>query len=172
MQTTPTALYQEVELIPGEDEYVIFGNQRNPVKIIATKIVCTDESELPNWGESGDDINENTASNWVNDPDHSSCSLVKDWYFQWGDDKDANPGDTLIGEDSNWTTFGPTDTNGHSMAIIYDLEDTAHIKVREVLQDGYIFFTYGTNNDNSDDVSAEIYCHKAVSYTHLRAHET
>ena len=34
-------------------------------KIIAHKIVCTDESELPNWGAGGPNIDADTAQDWV-----------------------------------------------------------------------------------------------------------
>ncbi len=136
--------------------------------IVAHKIVCTDEADLPNWGaEGGPDITSTTATDWVEE--HSSCSLESGWDFEWVLDSEAvDPGDTLTGVAGlPWKTFGPTDVNGMTSVTLTesDLGDESKIWMREVLKDGYIPFTYESAPDNSDDVSAEFYCHTdAINY--------
>jgi len=139
---------------------------KEPVTINAWKIVCTDESDLPNWGANGGpNVTPTTAQDWVNS--HQSCSLVPDWNFQWAPDFEGqptpdNPGDNTGAAAGAWTTFGTTDANGFTSATIDDVSDMELIWVREVWQNGYIPFTMGPNYDNSNDVSAEMYCHTDV----------
>ncbi len=113
--------------------------------ISATKIVCDNESDLPNWGLGGEDINSDTASNFLEG--NNNCHL-EDWTFEWSADGVGNPGDNVITGGDSWNTF--TDT-----AII---PVGARIWVREQMDGDYIPFTYGDNNDNSNNVSAEFYC--------------
>lgn len=147
-----------------DDDVVTFCNakdeEKEPVTINAWKIVCTDEADLPNWGASGGpDITSTTAQNWVNS--HESCSLVSGWNFQWGPESATNPGDNTGVAGAPWTTFGPTNGSGMTTATIDDYQDGL-IWVREVWQNGYIPFTMSQNYDNSNDVSAEMYCHTDV----------
>ena len=127
--------------------------------VVASKIVCTDEADLPNYGEGGPNITENTAADWV--ATHESCSFVEGWEFEWTEDQTSDPGDILVGKaGSPWNSFGPTDANGKAVTEI-NLDDLTvdNIYLREVLQDGYIPFTHGQNaGTNVDDVSAEFYC--------------
>ncbi|MCA9365711.1 DUF11 domain-containing protein [Candidatus Kaiserbacteria bacterium] len=135
------------------------------VKIIADKVVCTEEADLPNWGAAGGpDITANTAANWV--ATHSSCSLASDWEFQWGPSSVSNPGDSFVGRaGSGWVNFGgSTNLNGRtSTEVTLNSSIGDRIWVREVLKNGYIPFTYLTNNkSNVDNVTAEMYCHSDV----------
>ena len=125
--------------------------------INASKIICDNEADLPNWGTGGPNITVNTASDWV--AQHSSCHLVPNWGFEWAYDGVANPGDTLYGPAGfPWHLF-----NVNSPAQITDLQGKTKILVREVLENGYIPFTYGPQgNKNTDDYSAELYCHTDV----------
>ncbi|MCA9355767.1 DUF11 domain-containing protein [Candidatus Kaiserbacteria bacterium] len=127
--------------------------------VVAHKIVCSNEAELPNYGNDGPNITSNTATDWV--ATHNSCSLVSGWEFEWTDNQINDPGDTLIGRaGSPWNTFGPTDGNGKTSTVI-NLTNLTNDQVwfREVLQNGYIPFTHGANaGTNIDNVSAEFYC--------------
>lgn len=150
--------------IPEEPEYVT---------VVAHKIVCTDESELPDWAHYGDNtISSTTAADWV--AEHESCALEPNWQFQWALPGVSNPDNNLSGEDAEpfygaagagWNTFGPTDVNGQTTLQLdaEDLGEANYLWVREVLKDDYLPFTYGPDNmSNADDESAEIYCHNDV----------
>lgn len=120
-----------------------------PITINASKIICDDESQLPNWatGENGAPsmITASTANDYVANND--GCKIAQ-WEFQWEYSNDLG----------NWHSFGDTTT-------IYDLNNTTEIRLREVENSDYIPFTFvpGHTND-SDDVSAEFYCHKDVKH--------
>lgn len=135
-----------------------------PATIRAAKVVCELESELPNWGKGGPNITVSTAQDWVDS--HESCEFASGWSFQWvTNDEKSDPGDTLIGEaDGAWTTFGPTDGTGVATVELdeNDIDGNDLIWFREVLQEEYIPFTHGAHPDNSDNVSAEFYCHTDV----------
>jgi len=135
------------------------------ITIVTHKIVCTDETDLPNWGsEGGPDITGTTASEWV--VDHESCDLVSGWDFEWVNNSvTTDPGDTLVGPAGGaWTTFGATDANGMTETTISEsaLNGNSKIWLREVLKAGYIPFTHEANPDNSNAVSAEFYCNNDV----------
>ena len=127
--------------------------------VVAHKIVCTDEAQLPNWGAGGPNITANTAADWV--AANSSCSLEAGWEFEWTADQSADPGDTLTGRaGAPWNAFGPTNASGRTQVTI-DLTTVTPGKLwfREVLQTGFISFTHNANGQtNVDDVSAEFYC--------------
>ncbi len=143
---------------------IIDGACQDFSTLIAHKIVCADESELPNWGANGPNIDADTAADWV--ATHNSCEFARGWEFQWGPKSSYDPGDTLVGEaDDPWTTFGTTDAAGMAMTLLTeaDLEKSSNLWFREVLQEGYIPFTYqAEGNKNTDDFSAEVYCHTDV----------
>lgn len=141
-----------------------FGNQQG-VTIRAHKIVCHEESYLPNWGGGASNIDENTASDFVADSD-GHCWMQEGWNFQWGPQNSYDPGDVLVGEAGEpWNTFGSTDANGLATAFLTaeQVGNNQHLWFREVLQEGYIPFTHDQNgNTNANDVSAEVYCHSDV----------
>ncbi len=154
---------QNFTVNPGESKQIDFGNIHKPITINAHKIVCSNESELPNWGMGGPNIDENTAQNWVNT--HSSCEFQEGWSFQWGEQSASNPGDnTGLSLNSKWHTFGATDTKGFTTVEIpaTDIEGFNSIWMREVWDSGYIPFTYNIVGGNSENVTAEIYCHTDV----------
>ncbi len=109
----------------------------------ATKIVCDSESDLPNWGNGGPDITASTASTFISE--HPNCHVEPGWQFMWSLD--------------GWNTFGLTDTSG---SVSTSIPSGGKIWVREVLKDGYIPFTFPAHPDNSDNVSAELYCNTDV----------
>ena len=148
-----------------------------PLSIVASKIVCDDAAKLPNWGLGGPDITATTAADYA--AAHPGCALTPDWKFQWGFGQKSGdfgvndfPGD-FVGEANGasalglatggayneWKTFGPTTPNGVVTTQIADLEGASNIWVREVLQDGYIPFTFDdAHQSNANNVSAEMYC--------------
>jgi len=163
-------VYEEVQpswtqTAPSGSEYIIdmtqgaqglnnpnynFGNQRLPVTIKGYKVICENESDLPNWGNHGSTIDADTAQDYVDS--HSSCSLSEDWDFQYGPSGAGSFGSFQTDTNSlagSWNTF-----NVSSDAIINDLSNFGgRIEVREVFPDNtYLPFS------NSGDFSAEFYC--------------
>ncbi len=140
-----------------------------PVTLVASKIVCTDETELPNWGAGGPNITATTAVDWVDA--HDSCDFVRGWDFEWATAEVTNPDvdptvSPLYGAaGGDWNLFGPTDENG---TVSKELDASIFANnttfwVREVLEEGYLPFTYGSGHKtNEDTVSAELYCHTDV----------
>ena len=132
------------------------------VNVSIAKIVCTNESDLPNWGMGGADITSSTASDFL--ASHPNCYTEAGWSFQWGLNSVSNPGDNT-GEapaSGGWNTVGPTDSNGVTAVAISDLQGSTRLKFREIYKEGYVPFTYGTAHGNNNNVSAEVYCHKDV----------
>jgi cysteine-rich repeat protein len=126
-------------------------------KIVARKVICPEEDDLPNWGAGGPNVDNETAEDFLEE--NSDCWLAENWSFQWADNSASDPTDNMGELGSPWNTFGPTDENGTALIDIYDLGDGTRFKVREVWQDAYINFS-GANTDQ--DVSAEMYCHTDV----------
>jgi hypothetical protein len=123
------------------------------ITISATKIVCDNETSLPNWGLGGAPITATTAADFL--LAHLGCHLQSGWSFEYGDQNTTDAGDTLIGPAGNgYTTFGPTDVNGVA-SVTVPVAGVTEFHVREVLQSGYVPFTYATTNSN---ISAEFYC--------------
>jgi len=149
------------------------------VTVVATKIVCDDEESLPNWGNgnSGVDIMEDTAVNFV--AENPSCHLEKDWSFQVGDQNAVKLAGSETREGTSqegWTTFGPTGVDGTAQTEVTLSQSITQLRLREVLKNGYIPFTYPPNDN---PVSAEFYCNTDVlnydNYdyiTNLQAGET
>lgn len=138
---------------------ITFYNYKLFVKLVATKIVCENESDLPNWGNGGPNINANTAINWVSS--HPGCRLEEGWYFEYGPRGSGNPGDTYTGlAGGAYNLLGPTDANGQVSVEIGDISAyNGRIEVREVLKPGYLAFSYGPSGyKNTNNVSAEMYC--------------
>src|SRR5665213_3191479 len=81
------------------------------VTVIASKVVCQNESDLPAWGAGGfGPITSTTASDWVQS--HESCSLASGWTFEYGDSTAGDAGDATIGAASGYTDVGTTDDSG------------------------------------------------------------
>lgn len=137
-------------------------NAPTEVTVVASKIVCEEESMLPDWGNipGGPTITEDTAQDWVNN--HKGCELVSGWEFAWSEDGAGNPGDNTLGTGgAGWTSFGsPTDANGQTSVTI-DVSDGDRFWFREAPQAGYLPFD-GSLNTQDDKVSAEFYCNNDV----------
>lgn len=131
---------------------IIDGSCDDFVTVSTSKIVCDLEDELPDWGGGADKITADTAAEWLDENDDTSCRLVDGWEFEWAPKQGtSNPGNDLVGPaGDNWTTFGA------SVTVPLSQVDDSSFWVREVLQEGYIPF--GGSNQTADE-SAELYCH-------------
>ncbi len=143
---------------PGisHDKYVTIWNKSCPTSatIHATKIVCTTEADLPNWGNgSGPAIDANTASTFL--ASHPHCHPQPNWTFQWAPSVATNPGDNNVSAGSPWTNSGLTANDGTISINIPVSTNGGFVWMREVPQTGYIPFAGGSNQSN---VSAEMYC--------------
>ncbi|HXK39421.1 MAG TPA: hypothetical protein VJ837_01145, partial [Candidatus Paceibacterota bacterium] len=140
----------------SEEQELIAQFHTTDATIVARKVVCEDEADLPNWGSGGADIDSTTAEEWVEE--HPGCFLADDWSFEWKTEGDqSNPGgDTYGPAGGDWHTFI---ADGEMAIVNLPVEGVSLIEMREVLQDGYIPFS----DDASDDVSAEFYCASDVA---------
>jgi len=148
-----TVLGENGDTVTCQDQVTVTPPVKPVVK--ATKIVCEDESDLPNWGNGGPNITATTATDWV--ANHPDCHLASDWEFEWANGGVSNPGDNVSSGGANWNTFGPTNGQGIATAVINSFTG-GKIWVREKPSSSYIPFT-GLLGSN---VSAEMYCHTDV----------
>lgn len=157
--TTPMSIALNVN--DPEIQQVTFGYKHTYVKIIIDHIACSRESDLPNWGNGGPDINANTDSNFLSS--RPGCHKEPGWYFQWNYPGATNPGDTYYGFAPGWYTVGPTDSSGRATIEVSNLNESPYIWMRTVLQPNYLTFTFGpSGNNNSNNVTGEFYCHQDV----------
>jgi len=129
--------------------------QTEPKNVIiqASKIICDNETDLPNWGAGGPDITQNTASEFLASH-REHCRSALDWGFEWAPAGTVNPGDNIIGSAGGvWNVF-----NIATPATVNE-PFGSEIRVREINQSGYIPFT---GDNTSQDISAEFYCDKDV----------
>jgi len=127
-------------------------SEETTATIVATKIVCDSEADLPNWGNNGPDITATTASDFLSRYD-GSCHL-QPWTFEWAPNGTENPGDGVEEAGGDWTPFTETTT----------IPAGALTWVREQFVDGYIPFSGAfedVDNDTSKN-SAEFYCNTDV----------
>lgn len=132
-------------------------NCNDPFKIVASKIVCTDESELPSGFGFDWEIKYDTAAKWAQN--HDSCNLVEWWKFQyWVNWSSSVPAWNYVWEETSawWTTSSPTDSYGSTTMTTWNLENVELIKVREVLKDDFIPFSDWAWD--YPEYSAEMYC--------------
>ncbi len=127
------------------------GHVPAPATVVATKIVCPSESDLPNRS-GGANITSTTASDFI--AAHPQCSVVP-WTFQWRTGVNAsdntNPGDNTGAAGTPWASFA-SGVSGVSVPA------SAFVWIREVMDSAYIPFT-GVSGSN---VSAEMYCNTDV----------
>jgi len=119
----------------------------------ASKITCTNEADLPNWGASAPDITATTGVDFI--ATHPNCHPTENWNFQWAPEGTSNPGDNTGVANGNWTSFGPTNSSGVAVVHIPKSQTASRIWVREVWHNGFVQFT-GVNDTH--DYSAEFYC--------------
>jgi hypothetical protein len=128
--------------------------------LVAHKVVCETEADLPDWAESQNQPSEITQSlivNYVNNS-HGACYFEEDWEFEWAEEGTQKKPGAFTGQaGTGWTTFGPTTSGPTGMATTtIDYEDRDMIWVREVLKNGYIPFS--DQNGGSESTSAELLC--------------
>lgn len=160
--TNSTPLCQSTELRAGDTDEVYFGNH-GPLTLRAYKIVCENESDLPNWGDNdAPNINATTAQNFV-DNSEGACRFEEGWDFQWGYDGEVvkyGNGDQLGAAPSPWQTLGTTNASGYTEAAITSIDEDDDLWVREVLRANYVPFSYPPAAPTENAYSAEIYCHR------------
>ena len=160
-----TAIYIAFYMDDGEgddgrvDNVVVSGDvipePEVEITVVAHKIVCDSESDLPNWGGGGASITSSTATDYV--ANNQNCHLQSGWDFQWRFGG-SNPGDNNDCVGSGWTTFGSsTDGNGMTSTTI-DNADSDTLWFRECLKSGYVQFSDSLGDDNT----AEFYCNGDV----------
>lgn len=152
LQTTND--YNETEECDGTDG--IEGNQicsrsceiLEPATVNAQKVVCKNESDLPNYGDGGPNMTATTAQDWV-DQSAGNCWLAE-WDFQIAPNNTPNV-DTLFSGEAGapWTTF-----SGSTEVAAY----TDKVWLREVWNEDYIPFSGDTTSNPWDEYSAEFYC--------------
>src|SRR5665213_73195 len=131
------------------------------ITVIASKVVCQNESDLPARGAGGfGPLTSTTATDWVQS--HESCSLASGWTFEYGDSTAGDAGDATIGAASGYTDVGTTDDSGSVTTTIplSALNGGTEFHLREELQAGFIPFTYdaASTTPNGNPVSAQFYC--------------
>ncbi len=136
---------------PGDDEDDDDDDSDDMIALHTQKIVCDDESDLPNWG-AGDvvsSIGTTTAADWLAAHPGNGCHLA-DWNFQWMNDatSSANPGDQTGVAGGAWSS----PFNG---STVVNVDDVSRIWVREVADNAYIPFGGGNTTATT---SAEMYC--------------
>lgn len=157
---TNEILMKDWENVSGQASEVVVENETEtftlvnrpvsePAKLLATKVVCSEEQYLPN-NQQGP-IDADTAAEWVAQSG-GQCKIEEDWDFQWGPAESGSFGDfqentTEMGEP--WTTF----SSGVEVELP-ELESVGgRVELREVFPDeSYVPFS------NDGNVSAEFYC--------------
>lgn len=159
-------LEQSTEITQTTEEFPIEETNNEiqtptTITVTATKIVCDNEADLPDWGiglnGAPSEITSDTATTFL--AAHENCRAVSGWDFQWGDQDDEYPsnGDTHIGLIEGYQSFGaPTDENGVTEVVI-PINGISKVFVGEVQKEGYIPFTAQASG-NTDTVTAEFYC--------------
>jgi len=143
------------------------------VVIEAYKVMCLEESDLPNWGATGaSKITANTAIAYVDDSD-GRCWLENGWSFEWNLNKKVLNGDyTGEAPDSQgWLSFDdPSTVSGPAKVVLSpeEINNDSELWFREVLQSGFVPFTAPPKGLKEDNVTAEFYCDvDAIHYDNL-----
>lgn len=140
---------ESIELKVVEESELVDSDHKT-AEIFATKIVCDNEKDLPNWGAQEEKITQKTAFDFLSK--NENCREVP-WVFEWAVGAQKNPGDNIFSGEEGWTSF--------KKEVKIPAEQETRIAVREKMQDGYIPF-YGPAL-MKDPVSAEFYCNNDVS---------
>ncbi len=130
------------------------------VSVYAHKVICQSETDLPNWGDdAGGQVTTTTAQDYV-DQSNGRCQLASDWDFEWGYDGSApkQSGEYVGYAGAPWTEFNVKTFEASPAAAIIPNPDNKTLWFREVLQEGYIPFTYPPDSSPGSNVSAEFYC--------------
>lgn len=140
------------EVSSGEEEEIsTYPEDEEPITVVAKKIICDAESDLPNYGLGGPNMTSHTATDWV--VAHEGCQIVSPWTFQWSYDGVGNPGDNSGLASGDWHTF-----IGSVSVPLAGRNTTEKIWFREEWKNDFIPFTFDDARDNSQTESAEMYC--------------
>lgn len=137
------------------------------VTIKAYKVVCDDETDLPNWGTTGAQkplmIDVSTAANYVTDSE-GKCRMASGWEFEWGFNVTSPTRDLIGSGGAGWNAFDSVTGCGPAQATISAsvLGQKSEIRVKENLQAGYLPFAGDASGGLQNDVSAEFYCHNDI----------
>lgn len=155
----------QLEYIPYCGDQIVNGREQcdgqkgcseqctwQPATVNAQKVVCKNESDLPNYGDGGPNMTATTAQDWV-DQSAGNCWLAE-WDFQIAPNNTPNV-DTLFSGEAGapWTTF-----SGSTEVAAY----TDKVWLREVWNEDYIPFSGDTTSNPWDEYSAEFYCNNDV----------
>lgn len=149
-QHNPAGLYYKLDVMNGDCDATDLPEIEKPATIVATKIMCENESDLPNWGAGGADVTASTVSDFL--ASHPTCHTQEGWNFEWSPDGAGNPGDQTGAAGGAWTPFGPTNASGKATV---EVAPNTKVWVREQMNSNYIDYT-GQNTDQP--TSAEFYC--------------
>jgi hypothetical protein len=125
--------------------------QEPTVTLVATKIVCDVESDLPDLAGTNTPITATTATDFL--AAHPNCRAQEGWNFQWSYKNVGSPGDNKQMGGEGWNLVGPTGANG---TVSVSIPVSNDITVREERRAGYVNFSGIDNHHNS--VSAEMVC--------------
>lgn len=119
--------------------------------LVATKIVCDVESDLPDLAGTNTPITATTATDFL--AAHPNCRAQEGWNFQWAYKDVGSPGDNKQMGGEGWNLVGPTGVNG---TVSVSIPVSNDITVREERRAGYVNFSGIDNHHNS--ISAEMVC--------------
>ena len=158
----PDGITSPVEVTVAKDETtsVTFCNVATPIQVVAQKVICDAEQHLPNWGDdAGGQVTATTAQDYV-DQSNGRCRLASDWDFEWGYNGAApkQSGEYVGYAGGEWSAFDAKTGDGTPATASITNPDNKTLWFREVLQEGYIPFTYPPDASPGSNVSAEFYC--------------
>ncbi|MFC1678359.1 hypothetical protein ACFLZ9_01320, partial [Patescibacteria group bacterium] len=159
------------------DGYTCNGCQCIPptpdtVTILAYKVVCESEEDLPNR-HGGGDIGPATASDYVARQDVNCAWAQEEWDFEWGEhelDGTLFPGNSTAkasDSESDWQLFDPASNGSSPAQAVIELTDglgdnQGLIWFREVLKPGYKGYSIPPGSAPGSDISAELWCNTDV----------
>ncbi len=153
LETNPAGLDYAVHI---NNSSCTVPDPQQTATVVATKIICPTSASFPDQNYHSHTTDANTASSFL--AAHPECHLQPGWQFEWGNQNAGDTADNLVGPAGNgYTTSAPTDGNG-SVTMTVPLAGLTSIHMREVLQSGFIPFTYHAHTDNSDSGSAQLAC--------------
>ncbi len=146
----------EVTVAGNSTTVICFYNQLNLIHVHVAKVICDQESKLPDR-QGVTPVTATTASAYVTA--HPGCSLAPDWQFQWGYASGGSVAQLIPGNSP-----GVVGTSGQGWSPVFSgsvdvpaTGATTTLWVREVQQSGYINFS-DNNSPPNVSYSAEISC--------------
>ena len=140
--------------------------ETEPATILAHKIICETEEDLPDWGAGGSNITSTTAQDYV-DASKGKCWFAESWDFQWATDNHQTANGNYYGpmpSAQGWFDFDTSASGSVPASLtVDDPENAGRLWFREVLKQDYIPFVYPPGEKtNPENPSAEFYCNNDV----------